>query len=737
VNRLVVILLIFVGVVSFSVKAYATPNNVDSLLLRLDVISEKEKPELLNKISASLLQSDSDKSLEFAQQAFLLSVSFKDRINEGKAQLGMAKIMFERGESEAVLPILRQCLIIAREQDSKELIAASLEAIAEYNYYSGNIEAALSNYMEELNYLLLPVDELEIAVVNRKLGGCLSEQGDYAKALDLFLSSLKTFEKRADKANVATVKSDIAANYQIWGNQTEALRYYEQSLTMYRGLNMLASQVGPLSGMAEIYCEQENYDKAAIYYRQCYGLGIMIANRRVEGVGMLGLGETFLRSGKIKEALTKTDAAGDIFREIGYVRGIADFYHLKGEIELEQGDQLIATDYFNQSLKLAEELEIAVLIGENLVKLSHIAEKNGEYKKAIGLYKKYSEVKDSAFNEGKTRLITEVQSRYGLDDMQEKNETLARDYSLQKSELKSKQIWSIVSIVLSVLFAVFAGIYLYFTQRKANKALELTVGIVSSQKNEFEVLNATKDKLFSIIGHDLRGSVGATKSMLYQLVRDPDVFPPEELKQIREELYHLSEDTYELLENLLSWAKSQREFKTYKDSNSIKKLVEYNVEQQCYFATKKNISLTSQLTDEYLVNCDRNMINLVLRNIISNAIKYTPEDGTIVVLGHKVDEYYKVSIKDSGVGILPENIARIFDSGDFFTTYGTNSEKGSGLGLLLCKEFVEKNGGELSVESTPGKGTTMSFTVEIGKRVNNLTSDKGQLSPKAKAAENN
>jgi signal transduction histidine kinase len=738
-KRTVETLMILVLGVCFNLKANAYANNVDSLLQCLEVVSENEKPELLNKISTSLLQSDLDKSLEFARQSLLLSVSNRDRLNEGRAHLNIGKIMLERGADESVLTTLEQSFIIGKELNSKTLITESLKAIAEYHYHFGNIDDAYSNYSEVLNYLSLPDDEKDIAIVNTKKGEFLSEQGNYAKALDIFLSALNVFEKQGDKINIAMVKCNIASNFKDLDNYSEALDYYEQALTIYREQNNLASQAEPLYSIGEIYNEQEEFDKAAVYYRQCYGLGIMIANSKIEGIGMLGLGESFLQSGKVEEAIKKTDAAGAIFKEIGYLKGVAGYHYSLGEIELSRGNLLNAADNYWKSIGLAEKLKIYGLVKKNLDKLSFVAEKNGEYESAFNLYKKYSEVKDSVFNNHKVEIIAEVQSRYELNEMKGELDNLARNYSIKDKALSKKQFWIMFFIIVSVLLSLSAAVfvYLYFSLHKINKSLKYSTGIISAQKSKLENLNATKDKLLSIIGHDLRGSVGATKSMLYQLVKDPDLFPPEEQSVIREELYHLSEDTYELLENLLSWAKSQREFKIYKDSNSIKKLVEYNAEQLRYFAAKKNISLTSHFPEEYLVNCDRNMINLVIRNIISNAIKFTPENGVISLFGEKKDKFFKLSVKDSGVGIPPENITRIFDSGDFFTTYGTNSEKGSGLGLLLCREFVEKNGGTLSIESTPGNGTVISFTIEILEETNKITVDKVPAPPIVKPVNNN
>lgn len=712
------------GVFCVNFYAYSKPSvaEVDSLVTKLEVAEPEERVGLLVEIAAAYLELDSRKSYNFAQQALDGAIAEGDRLNEGKAQILMGNSLFNRGKYDASLPLFRQSLAISKELNDRRLITSSLNALAIYYNQVGAQQAALDAYDEALSFLVTPEDDVSIAIIKTNVGGILCKRGDFAKAMDYFLTSLAIFEKVGDKGQIAMVKNNLAVNYHNWGNLDKALIYYQQALDLYRELNRLASQAIPLNNIGEIYKDRKLYEEAIEYYRQCYGIGIMLANLQFESIGMLGLSETYLAMGNMEEAEEKLSKAEEIFVEMNYVEGLANVNFVRGKMALVKEDLPAAKQFFEKSLAEAEKLQLIEVLKNSYEELSRLAALTDDYRSAYELFTKYSNVSDSVFNERKAKMLTEIQTRYEVEKKQAEIEILTRDNAIKDLELTRKK--SRYNLMLGIILAliVFSGLLvsLYSTKRKANQLLEASNEKIIVQKDELEKLNLTKDKLLSIIGHDLRGSIGASKSMLHQLIKEPDVFPPEEQEQIKEELYHLSESTYELLENLLSWAKSQRGLKIFRDTNSAKRLVDSTIDQHLFFAHKKRITLSSQLVEDCLVDCDRNMINLVLRNLVSNAIKFTPENGKITIYGHRTGSYYRISIKDNGVGIPTENISRIFDNREFFTTYGTNSEKGSGLGLILCKEFVESNGGEISVESDLGRGTTFSFTLACAQGAGNL-----------------
>jgi two-component system, sensor histidine kinase and response regulator len=232
-------------------------------------------------------------------------------------------------------------------------------------------------------------------------------------------------------------------------------------------------------------------------------------------------------------------------------------------------------------------------------------------------------------------------------------------------------------------------------------------------KNELKESNLTRDKLFSIISHDLRGPISSIMGILKNMVNQKESMSSELMDEMILELSKSVENTYMLLENLLAWAKSQ--------SNSIKldPLV-YELKpvfKECVdiledLWKKKSIEISINMEDNLTALFDLNTLNTVIRNLLSNAIKFTPQNGKISISGNSDEEYIKIEITDSGVGIKPNALNAIFQIEKNKSTKGTNGEQGSGLGLVLCKEFIDKNKGKIWVESEPGKGTKFTFTLK-------------------------
>jgi len=229
---------------------------------------------------------------------------------------------------------------------------------------------------------------------------------------------------------------------------------------------------------------------------------------------------------------------------------------------------------------------------------------------------------------------------------------------------------------------------------------------------ELKEANATKDKFFSIIAHDLKNPFGALKNLTEILKDMYNEFSEEEKTEIISEMYNSAHKVYELLENLLTWSRSQRGKIEFQPEETNLKLIIYNsFELLKEAANKKNIKLTDATPDEFIINCDVNMITTVVRNLVSNAIKFTPEGGEIKIFTEENDQEVIVSVQDSGIGIAKEDIAKLFRIDVHHTTIGTSDEKGTGLGLILCKEFIDKHNGRIWVESEPGRGATFKFAL--------------------------
>ncbi|MFO7864877.1 MAG: hybrid sensor histidine kinase/response regulator [Salinivirgaceae bacterium] len=234
------------------------------------------------------------------------------------------------------------------------------------------------------------------------------------------------------------------------------------------------------------------------------------------------------------------------------------------------------------------------------------------------------------------------------------------------------------------------------------------------QRKELLVTNQAKDRLFSIIGHDLKNPMGNIYGFLKLLSEGYDSFSDEKKKQYIGFLLESSKQNLKLLEELLEWSRTQTNSKPFQPEQfDLAHLVDEVVISMQKIANKKSIRITKKINYYSTVYADSNMIKTVLRNLIGNAIKFTEPEGNVKISITKNDEDERVvvSIEDSGVGIPEKNIDKLFNIEHHISTNGTDDEKGTGLGLILCKEFINKHNEKIWVESEINKGSTFSFTL--------------------------
>jgi signal transduction histidine kinase len=243
------------------------------------------------------------------------------------------------------------------------------------------------------------------------------------------------------------------------------------------------------------------------------------------------------------------------------------------------------------------------------------------------------------------------------------------------------------------------------------KVLERTEEIVR-QKDKLNELNSTKDKFFSILAHDLKGPFSSLYSMSELLSGNYDTLEEPDKRTGLTKIHKLVELIYKLLENLLAWSRSQRGGMVFSPVKfNLSRLVEVNVNLHKVAASDKGIILMNKVEEDLFAFGDWEMINTVIRNLISNAVKFTARDGTVEVEIKLQPEFFEVLVKDLGVGISAENMQKLFRIDVKYKTTGTAGETGTGLGLVLCREFVEKNGGKIWCESQENSETTFHFTL--------------------------
>lgn len=275
--------------------------------------------------------------------------------------------------------------------------------------------------------------------------------------------------------------------------------------------------------------------------------------------------------------------------------------------------------------------------------------------------------------------------------------------------------WDKDDLVLTVKEAIKSFLQEMKIKKQNEALLKLNASLeekVKMRTRELSKANAAKDKFFSIIAHDLKSPFTAIFGLTDMMIENWEMMEDEEKIEFLKDLNSTSKNTFNLLQNLLDWSRAQTGRITIAPSNiEPEKIVDETLSILKKNANNKNITIQNKIPEDVRCYADKNMITTVFRNLISNAIKFTPQGGGIEILVSPNSSHYRFCVADSGIGISEDEIAKLFSITEKVQRPGTNDEQGTGLGLILCKEFIEKNHGEIFVESEINKGSKFFFTV--------------------------
>jgi len=315
---------------------------------------------------------------------------------------------------------------------------------------------------------------------------------------------------------------------------------------------------------------------------------------------------------------------------------------------------------------------------------------------------------DSLAKEEKLSQIKNLQILYETREKEKENAIL-------KVKLNNQNLF--VSAFAVILILICALVIILLSKRsqqsRLNKLLNQKNQEILVQRDHLDELNQTKNKLFSIIAHDLRGPIGSTSTFLELLTTHESEFSKQELLENLILIKDSSNATFKLLENLLTWARAQKgEIEFNPQKNNLFRLVQSNIDLFASNTENKKIQIVNEINPELIFEFDLEMINTVMRNLINNAIKYTNEDGSIKILAHESEDNIVISVEDTGIGMDSDNAELLFIT-DLKRNRkeGTKGEKGTGLGLILCREFVTKHNGNIWAESELGLGSTFIITL--------------------------
>lgn len=608
------------------------------------------------------------------------------------------------------------CKVIVKKKSSFDLdvfIANFNFRLGELFYYRTNYKLASQKIDIALkHYKNVDGSEERIAQCYNIKAVISCEQGDYDEGIRLFYKSEKVHSAINNISGAANARMNIALTYKTLGERDKAISEFHKVIKMLDDKNdkrQLRILGGVYNNLGGLYTDMGKYDlglsslSKALRYRENLG-------------DSLGLASVYVNLGSLYEA------KGDLDKQLKYFqKGYITYtkFQMKSGIAFA-GIQIARTKYSinpndpdikrlaEEAIAIATENKIAETIQEASNFLQQYYRDKGDFEKAykyLWLSKSY---KDSILSDQNRNELFRQQNKYeyekkkAIDDLNHAN-------NIEREHKKQQTLYIIVAFSLIIIALFWIS---FFRKQKDNKKLKELNEKLNASEQSLKVLNASKDKFFAIISHDLRNPLAAFKNTAKMMIQADDKVSDLQIKEYIEDIKGSADQMSDLTEKLLSWARSQAGLN---EPNKIEVDLGVVGLKAMLFAQhqakENNIHVNCTIKENSLVHVDLDMISTVFRNLLSNAIKFTNENGSVEISANEFDTYYEVVVHDSGIGIAKEDIDKLFKIESDHKSIGNSSKKGSGLGLILCKEFIERNGGQIWVESQLGSGTSFYFTL--------------------------
>ena len=638
-----------------------------------------------------------------------------------KAALYLELSLNLRTDSAKSNSYVRQALKLAEKQKQLPEQAKAIYYLGENNYYSREYSKAIPQYEKAVAVFESLKDSFNVTNCYNSIGLCyhLMYQGD--KAISQFIKALRTCEN--DKEYTADILSNIAMAHAKMNNHRDAITYYKRALNLNTLIKDSASMAVNYNGLGNTYTNMDRPDSAIVNFRMAYNLFGKLGKTGYQNIALTNIATLYPNyPDSLDKAIISFNQASIKFKELGWNQFDPDIKHGIGLVYAKKGRFKEALDAFQESLILTDKFKKGFeLKRTNYLEISKTYKLMGDYKSALKYHELFVQYNDSMVQKEKYEQIVNLEKQYETEKKQNEINQLQARHILTDIQLrKNKQLKTLgfVTICLLLIFVLYV-LTKYYDKIKVNHLLETKNKTIEQSENELRRLNAAKNKFFSIIAHDLKNPFHTVMGYSYLLSHEYNNFTEEERRKFADDIHHSTNNIFRLLQNLLEWSRSQTGRLTFTPREiELKLVVDNSVNVLRSLANQKNIRIEINLDQNLKLFADPQMIETVLRNLVNNAIKFTPENGQIKIEACQTDGQITVSVKDSGIGISAEDAQNLFKIDSTVKRKGTNNEDGSGLGLILCREFVAKNNGNIWVCSTAGEGSSFFFTVPSSVHLN-------------------
>jgi len=588
----------------------------------------------------------------------------------------------------------------------------------------GLTDSALVILHEASQIALDENNEVNIANLMFSKGNVYFMKGWHETALSFYMEALAMYEKRADNQKIQQLYYMMAQLYLSTDAVDKAIEYGEKSVALN------PENPPALAALAMAYSSAHQYEKAKKYYDEALYLALLQNNNYLAGLIYFHIANDALFAFDLPRAEKFAKKSLEINRQFGDAVFFTDLI-LLSKLEQVKGNYHKSEIYANEALEIALTLDALKEIRLCYMILSELSIAQGKYQENIHYWEESNLLEIALAKETMLNANEELEARYKFAKKEFEIENQRRIIATQKLQHRL--------LITGVSLCILALVFLLFIVRMRNKRNQEL-----KEKNAILAeMNATKNKFFSIISHDLKNPAISIHDALKMLCHNADSWEPDFLNNYYCELLKSSEKQIELIYDLLDWSQVQTGRITFTPAPFFLPNLASDMALVCKMAQNKGVNFTISIPEDAIVTFDRNVLITVVRNLLTNAVKFTAAEGTVSLevkeikgikgikeikgyadkeikgcadkeikgYADKEIKQYIISVNDDGVGMTPEQLHNLFRIDSAHSQRGTNGERGSGLGLIICKEFLEKNGSALHIESEPGKGSRFWFEI--------------------------
>lgn len=575
---------------------------------------------------------------------------------------------------------------------------------------------------QALNRASLDGDSSLMANIYSALGTCNWYRSDFVKATEYYVLSARMYDLLGMEMESVGVETNMGLIHLSIGEPAKAKSVFTALIPKHLRFQNYFALANIYNYIGAIYDDEQQYDSAIYVMEECVKYARLCNSAVLEARGISGLGIMYAALGDFKKAIEYQYTSLELEQKAGNELGVMETYIILGSLEARQKNYRKAEEFYlkAQSSKLMQGNYVSQ--GKLYQQMTNLYDEMGDEHKSYETYRKLVSATDSIKNMDKIAIISELNEKYNSEKKANEILNLKKDQELASLTLTKERTQKTLfgSIAVFFFLIIVLVIYGYVQLRKTKNQLDVQNKKISQINDELNLsqeelmkTNQTKDKLFALVAHDLRGPVtslqGVGKMMDFFRKKGDE----QRLLELTAQIDQSTNAVNQLLDNLLKWALSQTQGLSFQPKKVVLgELIKETVSLYNDATLAKNITCTHRFNNDTEVFVDFNMITTVFRNLLSNAIKFSPPGGEISLNVDVLEKTARISVTDSGAGMPQETIERILKDQAVSSTRGTSNEKGTGLGLALCREFVKKHGGDLDFMSSDN-GTTISFQLAL------------------------